>query len=118
MLGPDGGDGGKGGDIIIIADQSTKQLKGIKKKYKAQDGGNGQVDYCKGKKGKDLIIRVVYLLDSHSVHVKLGNVSHRWFNFLWSNKKIANNFSIFSLVVLISEEASSQHVVIIVWSFF
>ena len=59
LLGPDGGDGGKGGDVIVIADKSIKQLKGIKKHCSAQHGGNGQVDYCKGKKGSDLIIKVM-----------------------------------------------------------
>ena len=99
MLGPDGGDGGKGGDIIIVADQSIRQLRGIKKSYKAQDGGNGQVDYCKGKKGKDFIIKVVYLLDSYSIHIKLvvldsysTHASNQWFNVFLSNKKIGNNF--------------------------
>jgi len=58
LLGPDGGDGGKGGDVIVVADQSVKHLKGLKKHYRAQNGGNGQVDYCTGKKGNDLIIRV------------------------------------------------------------
>ena len=67
LLGPDGGDGGKGGDVIVVADQSVRHLKGLKKHYRAQNGGNGQVDYCTGKKGNDLIIRVNWCLYSSFV---------------------------------------------------
>lgn len=58
--GPDGGDGGKGGDIIFIADDNLSTLADFryKRKYKAENGQNGKANRCAGKSGKDLIIRV------------------------------------------------------------
>ncbi len=57
--GPDGGDGGKGGDIIIIADTHLKSLMDYqyKKVYKAQNGLPGEGRDCYGKKGEDVILR-------------------------------------------------------------
>ena len=58
--GPDGGDGGKGGDIIFIADQHLTNLADYyyKTKYVAENGGQGGSKNCFGKAGKDLILRV------------------------------------------------------------
>ncbi|MGI6203995.1 MAG: GTPase ObgE [Anaerovoracaceae bacterium] len=58
--GPDGGDGGRGGDVIFMADSSLRTLMDFKykKKYKAEDGQNGMKKKMFGRKGKDLIIRV------------------------------------------------------------
>ncbi|MEE3362336.1 MAG: GTPase ObgE [Anaerovoracaceae bacterium] len=58
--GPDGGDGGKGGDVIFTADSSLHTLMDFKykKKYKAEDGQNGMKKKMYGRKGKDLIIKV------------------------------------------------------------
>lgn len=58
--GPDGGDGGKGGDIIFMADQSLRTLMDFryKKKYEAQSGQDGMKKKRFGKDGEDLIIKV------------------------------------------------------------
>ena len=58
--GPDGGDGGKGGDIIFIADPNINTLVDFKssKKFKAGDGTKGSAARCTGKSGEDLVIKV------------------------------------------------------------
>ncbi|MBI5286738.1 MAG: GTPase ObgE [Deltaproteobacteria bacterium] len=58
--GPDGGDGGKGGDIIIVADRRLTSLLDFKYKrhYRAERGGHGKGSLCHGRDGHDLIIRV------------------------------------------------------------
>ena len=58
--GPDGGDGGKGGDVIFVADKNIGTLLDFryKRKYVAENGGNGQGDNRSGKNGEDLEVRV------------------------------------------------------------
>ncbi|NSW90598.1 MAG: GTPase ObgE [Firmicutes bacterium] len=58
--GPDGGDGGKGGDVIFMVDESIRTLIDFKykKHYKAESGKNGSGSNCTGRSGEDLIIRV------------------------------------------------------------
>ena len=58
--GPDGGNGGKGGDIILKADKSLRTLLPFKyrKKYKAENGLNGTSKKSTGKSGNDLVINV------------------------------------------------------------
>ncbi len=58
--GPDGGDGGKGGDIIFKTDDNLSTLADFryKRKYRAADGENGGTSRCTGKKGQPLIISV------------------------------------------------------------
>lgn len=58
--GPDGGDGGKGGDIIFLADDNFSTLIDFryKRKYTALDGEAGAARNCSGKNAVDLIIRV------------------------------------------------------------
>ena len=58
--GPDGGDGGKGGDIYFEVDPDSNTLIDFRyhKKYKAQNGENGSGSNCTGKSGEDLIIKV------------------------------------------------------------
>lgn len=58
--GPDGGDGGKGGDIVFQVDDHLATLADFryKRKYSAENGQNGGGSKCTGKKGKDLIIKV------------------------------------------------------------
>lgn len=58
--GPDGGDGGKGGDIIIQADRNLMTLMDFKYKsiYKTEDGAAGMGAKKSGKEGKDLILKV------------------------------------------------------------
>ena len=58
--GPDGGDGGKGGDVLFVADNNLSTLADFryKRSYSAQDGAKGSARNCTGKGGEDLIIRV------------------------------------------------------------
>lgn len=58
--GPDGGDGGKGGDVIFVVDEGLRTLIDFKykRKYNAEPGENGGTSNCSGKGGKDLVIRV------------------------------------------------------------
>lgn len=58
--GPDGGDGGKGGDVVFKADNSLRTLMDFryKRKYQAENGQNGMKKKRFGKKGADLIIKV------------------------------------------------------------
>jgi GTPase len=58
--GPDGGDGGKGGDVIIRTDSRLHSLLDLRfqKVYKAQDGEPGEQRNRSGKKGEDLILTV------------------------------------------------------------
>ncbi|MDI1471164.1 GTP-binding protein Obg [Thermodesulfovibrio sp. N1] len=58
--GPDGGDGGKGGDVIIRASSELHTLLDHKyqKTYKAKRGEHGKGSNMKGKDGEDLIIKV------------------------------------------------------------
>ena len=58
--GPDGGDGGKGGDIIFVADKHMTNLSDYyyKTRYVAENGEAGGAKDCFGKSGKDLVLRV------------------------------------------------------------
>lgn len=58
--GPDGGDGGKGGDVIFIADDNMSTLIDFKykKKYFASKGQNGGAKRCSGKNAENLIVKV------------------------------------------------------------
>ncbi|MBI5178595.1 MAG: GTPase ObgE [Nitrospinae bacterium] len=58
--GPDGGDGGKGGDVIFVADrgESTLLKFRFKREFEAQRGGYGMGSNCHGKDGEDLVLPV------------------------------------------------------------
>ena len=58
--GPDGGDGGKGGNIVFKVDDNLSTLSDFryKRKYKAPNGENGRGSRCNGKRGEDLYIKV------------------------------------------------------------
>ena len=58
--GPDGGDGGRGGDVIFVVDEGLNTLIDFRhiRKYKAEDGEEGGKKNCRGKDGKDIIIKV------------------------------------------------------------
>lgn len=58
--GPDGGDGGKGGDVIIEVDHRLHSLLDLRFRnvYKAGDGASGENQNRAGKDGEDLVIRV------------------------------------------------------------
>ncbi|WP_124066436.1 GTPase ObgE [Clostridium sp. E02] len=58
--GPDGGDGGRGGNIIFEVNEGLNTLTDFRHihKYNAQDGQPGNKKRCHGKDGEDLIIKV------------------------------------------------------------
>lgn len=69
--GPDGGDGGKGGDVIFQVDQGMHTLAEYRhsRKYAAQNGENGGKRRCHGKDGADVILKVpegTVILDQQS----------------------------------------------------
>ncbi|MDO5581865.1 MAG: GTPase ObgE [Planctomycetia bacterium] len=58
--GPDGGDGGRGGSIVLCADKDTNSLAhlAMQKVWKARNGQPGQGAQCHGASAEDLIIKV------------------------------------------------------------
>lgn len=58
--GPDGGDGGKGGDVVFVVDPGLNTLTDFRhiRKYKAQDGEEGGKKNCHGADGEDVILKV------------------------------------------------------------
>ena len=58
--GPDGGDGGHGGSVILKVDDNLSTLMDFryKRKYQAPNGQDGQGARCSGKRGENLIIKV------------------------------------------------------------
>lgn len=58
--GPDGGDGGKGGDVKFVADSNLNTLIEFQytKRFEAENGGDGEPATRKGKHGKDVVARV------------------------------------------------------------
>ena len=77
--GPDGGDGGKGSDIVFVADDSLSTLIDFryKKKYIAPDGEPGGAKRCSGKSMEPTVIRVprgTIIKDSHTGRI-LADIS-------------------------------------------
>eukprot|EP00123_Amoebidium_parasiticum_P013652 comp22076_c0_seq1/m.32170 comp22076_c0_seq1/g.32170 ORF comp22076_c0_seq1/g.32170 comp22076_c0_seq1/m.32170 type:complete len:449 (-) comp22076_c0_seq1:355-1701(-) len=56
--GPDGGNGGTGGSIVLVADEGLSSLRGVERHYKGHDGSNGKGAACHGRAGADTDIRV------------------------------------------------------------
>ena len=58
--GPNGGDGGNGGSVIVVADGSVRTLRemGRKRVYKADQGRPGQGTDKHGRRGEDIVVRV------------------------------------------------------------
>ena len=58
--GPDGGDGGKGGDIVFVVDDNISNLIDFryKRKYVAEKGQNGGGKHCSGRNAPDLVVKV------------------------------------------------------------
>ena len=58
--GPDGGNGGKGGDVIFVTDEGLNTLSDFRynKKYSAENGAEGGKRRSTGKDGKDLVLKV------------------------------------------------------------
>jgi GTPase len=58
--GPDGGDGGRGGDVVVMCDDSLRDLQGFTRRahYRAPRGGNGGGSLRHGADGEALVLRV------------------------------------------------------------
>jgi GTP-binding protein len=58
--GPDGGDGGRGGDVVLVCDDSLRDLQAFRRRarFKARSGGHGQGALRHGAAGEELEIRV------------------------------------------------------------
>ncbi len=58
--GPNGGDGGKGGDVVLIGDDDTNNLIDYRytPHWKAERGGHGMGKDCNGREGKSAILRL------------------------------------------------------------
>jgi GTPase len=58
--GPDGGDGGRGGDVVLLCDDSLRDLQSFKRKahYKSRRGTHGQGALRHGADGGELVVRV------------------------------------------------------------
>ena len=58
--GPDGGDGGRGGNVVFLADTGVNTLLDFryKKVFSAENGANGSGAKCSGKNGSDLVLKV------------------------------------------------------------
>ncbi len=58
--GPDGGDGGKGGDVIFAVDEGLNTLTDFRhiRKYQAGNGEEGGKKNCRGRNGEDIVIKV------------------------------------------------------------
>lgn len=79
--GPDGGDGGKGGDVIFQADENMRTLMDFryKRKYEAENGQDGMKKKRYGKNGQDLIIKVpvgTMVIDEETGHVMKDLTEH------------------------------------------
>ncbi|HPY96494.1 MAG TPA: GTPase ObgE [Candidatus Cloacimonadota bacterium] len=81
--GPDGGDGGKGGDIIMIGDENANTLIQFRynKLYKAENGVNGSGKNKYGASGKSNTIRVplgteIAIIDENGVKQRVGDILH------------------------------------------
>ncbi|MBU4205187.1 GTPase ObgE [Patescibacteria group bacterium] len=57
---PDGGDGGKGGDMVLVSDNNIQTLVDFyfRKHFKAESGSNGSSNHKKGVDGRDFVARV------------------------------------------------------------
>jgi GTP-binding protein len=58
--GPDGGDGGRGGDVVLVCDDSLRDLQSFRRRahYRAGRGGNGEGSQRHGAHGETLVVRV------------------------------------------------------------
>jgi GTPase len=72
--GPDGGDGGRGGAVVLLCDDSLRDLQSFKRRahYKADRGRHGEGSQRHGADGRDLVVRVppgtVVTLEDGTVH--------------------------------------------------
>lgn len=82
--GPDGGDGGRGGDVIFEVDEGLNTLNEFRhrRKYAARDGEEGGKRRCHGRDGEDIVLRVpegtvVYEAESRKVIADMSGENRR-----------------------------------------
>ncbi len=82
--GPDGGDGGRGGDVIFVVDEGLNTLSEYRhtRKFAAKDGEQGGKRHCHGKDGEDVVLRVpegtvVYEAQSNKVIADMSGNNKR-----------------------------------------
>ena len=58
--GPDGGDGGRGGDVVLLCEDSLRDLQGFTRRvhHRAARGGRGEGSLRHGADGENLVVRV------------------------------------------------------------
>lgn len=83
--GPDGGDGGKGGDVVLIVDPESTTLLDFsyKKKYIAEKGENGSGSKCFGRNGENLYIKVplgtvIKDVDTNKIMADLSHIGDKY----------------------------------------
>jgi GTPase len=76
--GPDGGDGGRGGDVVLVCDESLRDLHAFRRKahYRAGRGRHGEGAQRHGAQGEDVTIRVPPGTEADGVHGDLQG--RRW----------------------------------------
>ncbi|HEX5310161.1 MAG TPA: GTPase ObgE [Solirubrobacteraceae bacterium] len=76
--GPDGGDGGRGGDVVLVCDESLRDLQGFRRKahYRAGRGGHGEGAQRHGADGQTLLVRVPPGTQAEGVEGELAG--RRW----------------------------------------
>jgi GTPase len=79
--GPDGGDGGHGADVILLADNNLKTLLDLryKREYAAEAGARGMGKNMRGKDGEDLVIRVPVgtMVFNHTTRALLADLTEK-----------------------------------------
>jgi GTP-binding protein len=83
--GPSGGDGGRGGDVWMVADSSLNTLLHLRynPEHKADRGRHGEGSNCSGKEGEDVVVRVpvgtqVFDPETSDLLVDLSEDGQRW----------------------------------------
>ena len=81
--GPDGGDGGKGGDIYFEVDPNLNTLSDYNrlKHFDAEDGENGKKSKMKGKDGEDLILKIPFGTVLYQLPDERGQRGKKLFDF-------------------------------------
>lgn len=79
----DGGNGGDGGNVLIIADPSVNSLNLIKHEYRAADGANGHGNGCYGMRGSDTsfsvpIGTVIYKIECNGKKTYFNEFNDAW----------------------------------------
>jgi GTP-binding protein len=77
--GPDGGDGGRGGNVILVGDHDEDSLVRLyfTPEQRAEDGGHGKGSQLHGRNGKDLVIQVPCGTEIHDPRtgIRLGDIT-------------------------------------------